>query len=169
MNSSLHWQDVQALSQQQLPAHVRQWLLDSGSLTQRLKVASAGNFHVKCLSQGWQVPTIDEARLLGLQSRQCAWVREVELYCYDQPWVYARSVIPPRSLAGRLGFLRKLQNSALGSLLFKDPFLQRSHFAVSLLQRQGQTIFGRRSLFHLYHQPLLVAEFFLPACKLADK
>jgi chorismate--pyruvate lyase len=177
MFTAISWQDVQKLNQRQLPASVRPWLLDKGSLTERLISASGGNFRVERISQGWQVPTADEAMLLHLKPRQVALVREVFLWCNDEPWVYARSVIPKTSLDGSLGFLRKLKNSALGGLLFKDPFLQRSAFEVAAIQLPCDTIpftsnemvFGRRSLFHLKRQPLLVAEIFLPSCQLTNK
>lgn len=174
MLTFIHWQDFRRLSHQQLPYPVRPWLLDRRSLTARLIEASGGHFRVERISQGWQVPTQDEALLLKLKPRQKALVREVILYCNNEPWVYARSVIPPASLAGSLRFLRKLKNSALGSLLFKDPHLARSPFEVAVIQlpqtqipvNSVNKVFGRRSLFHLYQQPLLVAEIFLPACKL---
>lgn len=174
MLTLIHWQDFRRLNHQQLPYSVRPWLLDRRSLTARLLEASHGDFRVERISQGWQVPAHDEALLLKLKPRQKALVREVLLYCHNEPWVYARSVIPPTSLAGSLRFLRKLKNSALGSLLFKDPNLQRSPFEVAAVQLPNHSIpiysdgqvFGRRSLFHLYQQPLLVAEIFLPACKL---
>jgi len=168
MFKNVRWQDVNHLNQTQLKVAERLWLLDSRSLTQRLIEASHGEFRVKCLRQSWRVPENNEAMLLGLKPRQKAWIREVYLYCYDEPWVYARSVIPPKSLQGELGFLRKLKNAALGALLFKDPHLQRGSFQVDLIEDSGHIIYGRRSLFKLYGQPLLVAEYFLPACKLSE-
>ena len=168
------WKVYTQLNQLDLPAHVRQWLLDEGSLTTRLIQASKGDFQVQVLEQSWRTPFLNEAKLLGLKSRQKALIREVLLICEGTPWVYARSVIPYQSLHGRLRFLRKLQNSALGALLFKDPNLQRSHFQVDKISlpqapipaTSATTVYGRRSLFHLYNKPLLVAEVFLPNCKL---
>lgn len=168
------WKEYTQLNRQQLPNPVRQWLLDRGSLTARLMDASQGNFEVKVLEQSWRRPHLSEAQLLGTSPNQTALIREVLLICNGQPWVYARSVIPHKSLKGRLGFMRKLKNSALGALLFKDPHLQRSHFQITKIQlpqsripvTQADTVFGRRSLFHVYSQPLLVAEVFLPHCQL---
>lgn len=168
------WKNCTELNRHELPVPVRQWLLDRGSLTARLIAASDGDFQVRVLKQSWRVPYFNEARVLGLKPRQQALVREVVLLCHGQPWVYARSVIPFSSLKSRLRFLRKLQNSALGALLFKDPKLRRSHFQVSQFDlpvadipyQQAASVYGRRSLFHLYGQPLLVAEVFLPDCQL---
>lgn len=168
------WKEYKRLNQQQLPSPVRQWLLDKGSLTARLIEASQGDFDVQVLQQRWCRPDLNEARLLAIKPSQTALIREVVLRCKGQPWVYARSVIPYKSLKGRLAFLRQLKNSALGALLFKDPHLQRSHFQVTKIQlpqlpmpvEQAGIVYGRRSLFHLYGQPLLVAEIFLPDCQL---
>lgn len=173
MNSN-NWKTYTKLNQGQLPESVRYWLLDRGSLTARLIAASKGDFQVKVLEQSWRTPFLNESRLLGIKPRQKALIREVVLLCHGQPWVYARSVIPHKSLQGRLGFLRKLKDSALGALLFKDPNLQRSHFQINRITLpqepipciEPSTVYGRRSLFHLYGKPLLVAEVFLPASQL---
>jgi len=174
MQQAIDWRDFRQLHRQQLPDSVRPWLLDRGSLTERLIKASNGNFRVELIEQSWRVPTADEAALLEMKPRQKALIREVLLFCNDEPWVYARSIIPFSSLQGSLRFLRKLKNSALGALLFKDPYLMRSHFEIAnirlpnyLIPVEGaDSVFGRRSLFFLHEQPLSVAEIFLPACKL---
>ena len=171
---SNRWKTYTKLNQDQLPESVRHWLLDRGSLTARLIAASNGDFKVQVLEQSWRTPFLNESQLLGIKPRQKALIREVILLCHGQPWVYARSIIPHQSLQGRLGFLRKLKDSALGALLFKDPHLQRSHFQINRISlpqaaipcSDNTTVYGRRSLFHLYGRPLLVAEVFLPACKL---
>ncbi len=168
------WKKHSRLNHKELPREIRRVLLDSGSLTARLMKASEGDFSVQVLAQSWRRPYLNESQLLGIEPRQKALIREVLLLCHGQPWVYARSVIPHQSLQGRLGFLRHLKNSALGALLFKDPFLRRSHFQITQIELPqkdipitGQArVFGRRSLFHLYGQPLLVAEVFLPDCRL---
>lgn len=151
----------------------RSWLLDRGSLTQRLINASNGDFRVRKLQQSWQYPTPSEAACLGLKPRQLAMVREVELLCHNQPWVYARSVFPQATLTGRLRSLKKLDTRPLGALLFSEPSMRRSHFEVAALNNANlanyfsstsdRFAWGRRSLFFIDEKPLLVAEIFLPA------
>ena len=151
----------------------RSWLLDQGSLTKRLIQASGGDFQVRKLFQGWQRPTRSEAQCLGLEPRQLALVREVELICKGVPWVYARSVFPQHTLTGRLRSLKKLDTRPLGALLFSNPTMERTHFEIAALSNKRlQNYFseqsegfawGRRSLFFLDEKPLLVAEIFLPA------
>jgi len=157
-------------SARQIPA-----LLDKGSLTARLVSASGGDFKVKVLYQGWQRPRRSEARLLGMPERQMAIAREVALCCFDEPWVYARSILPVTTVTGRLRHLRKFDDSALGAMLFKDRSMHRTDYELAdfrglstLLPSQlqhKQAGFGRRSCFFLDDKPLMVSEIFLDGFK----
>jgi chorismate--pyruvate lyase len=168
-----HWHHYQRNPVIQIDPLWRAWLMDQGSLTQRLIDASRGDFRVRKLSQSWQRPTHSEAQCLGLPPRQLAMVREVELVCHGKPWVYARSVFPQSTLTGRLRCLKKLDSRPLGALLFSDPTMQRTHFEIAALSNAKlenyftasgcHYAWGRRSLFFLDEKPILVAEVFLPA------
>ncbi|MEM1112550.1 MAG: chorismate lyase [Pseudomonadota bacterium] len=156
-----------------LPASVRRWLLDDGSLTNHLIDISDGQFRVQRLHQGWQVPLISEQRLLGMSLRGRALVREVMLLIRDRPVVFARSVFPSSTLAGELRHLRRLQNRSLGSILFQSAGMSRSPFEIARLAgdspylpqdlRQRPPAWGRRSRFVLSGAPLMVSEVFLEA------
>jgi len=165
------WRRVTQTLAVRVPVTTRHWLLDEGSLTERLIKRSNGQFRVERLRQSWQKPMPSERRLLGLGTSHWALIREVALYCHDQPWVYARSVIPARSLSGELRRLRRLQNESLGALIFQQPGLQRDPFEVALLPaashymhpsfRQNQPAWARRSRFTIKGKSLLVSEVFL--------
>lgn len=163
------WQAHQQLQHRILPRALKGWLLDRGSLTERLLAISQGRFRVEVLRQHWGVASPDEAGLLGLKPRQAALVREVILYGKDQPWVYARSILPAKSLDRSLRHLKRLGNKPLGAVLFSDPGMQRSDIEIARLQAAQlpfvipESVWGRRSVFFLRQQPLLVSEVFLPA------
>jgi chorismate--pyruvate lyase len=156
-----------------LPAASKLWLLDSGSLTQRLIAASNNHFRVQLLSQQWQRPRLSERRLLDMGHRDMAIVREVALLCGGLPWVFARSVIPHASLAGPLNHLRTLSSSPLGAMLFRDPSMRRTPFQLTEIAgdsdqipaalQQPQKLWGRRSRFELQGKALMVSELFLPS------
>lgn len=168
-----HWQRPKQL--QPRPNHVwRQWLLDPGSLTDRL-LECGESFQVKLLNQNWERPRPSEIQTLALAPRKRALVREV-LLCVDNiPWVYGRSVFPVTSLTGPLRHLRHLSNRSLGHQLFRYPQLQRGPFelariqpahlpaAVAELCEEDQPLWARRSRFRLGSSRLLVSEVFLPA------
>jgi chorismate--pyruvate lyase len=168
-----NWRPLTGYMHARLPASTRRWLLDQGSLTQRLLHSSGGAFRVQRLHQGWQLPLPSERRLLGLAGRQLTLVREVVLLCGEQPWVFARSVIPHMTLSGSLRRLRHLQNQSLGALLFQNPLLGRSPFELALLPgnsayidallQQEASAWARRSRFELQGKQLLVSEVFLQA------
>ena len=165
------WQSALRFDRGQLPSWAKDWLLHEGSLTQRLVQASGGHFRVQRLSQRWRQPLLSEQRLLGLRNREWALVREVALLCHDQPWVYARSVMPESILSGSMRRLRQLQNESLGALLFSNPSLERDSFEICQLDagsryiheslRQQSPAWARRSRFWLGAAPLSVSEVFL--------
>jgi chorismate--pyruvate lyase len=146
--------------------------LDEGSLTQRLIKTSGGQFSVQLLSQQWQQPAQHERTLLGMAARELGIVREVLLCCHGQPWVFARSVMPARSLAGHLRRFRHLDNSSLGAILFSDPSMRRRPFEITQLHgrdpqlpscvHSDSTLWGRRCRFELGGKPVMVSEIFLP-------
>ena len=142
----------------QLPETLRPWLFAEGSLTQRLIALSGDRFRVQVLAQCWQRPAPAEAHLLGQPPTARALIREVILFGGDQPWVYARSILPASTLTGDLRRLRKLQNSSLGALLFTYPDLHRQPFELAC----SNGLWGRRSRFELGRRALIVSEFFLP-------
>ncbi|WP_439134772.1 chorismate--pyruvate lyase family protein [Pseudomaricurvus sp.] len=155
------------------------WLKHPGSLTARLQAHSQGAFSVEVLTQHWGRAEPMEARALGISPRARVLIREVILKGHNQPWVWARSLLPERSLTGSLRHLRKLNNQPLGGWLFKQPSLQRDPLEISCFgqgdsrlpaavvqgcdaQLQNQTLWGRRSVFYVQNKPILVGEVFLP-------
>lgn len=156
----------------QRPLTAAPWLLDTGSLTAHLRRKSGGHFRVQVLSQRWGLPRLSERRLLGMGDRDWGLIREVLLCCHDQPWVYARSILPARSLSGHLRRLRGLDSRPLGHLLFTDRSMRRIPYEICHtaaadlplceLQDSAAMLWGRRSCFVFGERPIMVSEIFLP-------
>lgn len=148
------------------PRGIRQWLLDATSLTERLRERCTGRFRVELLDQGWERPLPSECRALRLRHREWALVRQVHLLCDHEPWVFARTVIPARTLRRRPR-LARLGERPLGAVLFADGAVHRDGLEVARF-RPGQHLSGgdgaqwaRRSVFRIGRRPLLVTEVFL--------
>lgn len=170
------WYFRRELRSGHVPAEMAEWLFDPGSLTARLILACPGRFQVQVLSQIWRAPQHNEIRRLGMRERQMSLIREVYLCCDDQPWVFARTVIPRKTLRGKQKHLADLGSRPLGAVLFADPHMHRDEIEVARLQPREQlfhkavaaladkpaSIWGRRSVFYLNNKPLLVNEIFLP-------
>jgi chorismate--pyruvate lyase len=152
-------------------------LREERSLTRQLQLTCGAGFRVHVLRQYRSRPQPSERRLLDMPPSQLALIREVELWCRDRPWVYARTVIPARSLRGKMRRLASLGERPLGAVLFADR-----HTTKGLVQgvrlSPGQALFGsavadllslpselwgRRTIFFYGGKPLLVNEVFLPA------
>ena len=170
------WRPVRQYLRHTLPRETLAWLLDPASLTRRVLAVCPARFRVAVVSQGWRRPLLNEARVLGVQPGCYAFVRQVYLLCDEQPWVFARTVIPRTTLTGHERRLAHLHSRPLGEELFADPSMQRGeveiarlmpghglyHNATQRLAAKPAAIWGRRSLFSLSDKPLLVNEIFLP-------
>ncbi len=152
------------------------WLMDEHSLTQRLTDSCRGSLTVQVLNQSWVRPSRAEQQLLSVRAGQLVLLRQVILYCGQQPMVFAHSLIPLKTLRGEHRRLGCLKNKPLGKYLFAKPYLKRSSLQWSLINPShslyhviaknnviGGDVWGRRSLFHLKQKKLLVSEYFLPA------
>lgn len=164
------WRSARVIRHGQVPAGVADWLFDKGSLTRRLRRASGGDFRVELLEQRWARPAHSERRALGLGDRAVALIRQVRLCCNGRAVVYARTVMPRRTLVGRLRPLGRLGGKSLGEQLFRDRTMRRGVMEVARIDpARGhypltgvELLWGRRSVFTVSGRSLLVNEIFLP-------
>jgi chorismate--pyruvate lyase len=150
------------------------WLRERGSLTRRLRALCGADFRVEVIGEDWRKPFPGEAKLLKLPSRKLVWTREVALLAGSRPLVLARSVMPREMLRGRHALLSHLGQRPLGEWLFTNPDLRRlalefarvpaDHWRTGPANARGRgaAIWGRRALYRIARQRLLVCEFFLP-------
>jgi len=173
-HTRLTWCKKQHCLSKALNVRLKRWLFDTGSLTSRLINHCHGSFSVKVLDIRRATPTPDEIAALGMRPRSHALIREVHLCCNNKPLVYARTIIPVSSLRGPLRGLALLGSKPLGVVLFSDKLMHRKPMEITSLKPghkyyawtksvETKAIWGRRSVFNLKQQELLVSEFFLPA------
>jgi chorismate lyase len=151
------------------------WLTDRGSLTRRLQVRCPA-FSVRAVHQRLDLPCRDEVSLVKTRRKEQVVVREVYLYCYETPVVFAHSVLKRRSLRGAWRSISRQGTKPLGAALFANPLVQRtplyfkklaSHHelysrACRLLKTLPNHLWARRSVFILRGRPIMVTEVFLP-------
>ena len=167
-----NWQAPEAFI---IPSNLHHWLLEPSSLTARLK-QHCQHFRVQVLGQEVIACSAVEANEDIIVGEQVL-VREVLLYCDDIPHVFARSLLPLRSLTGEQQQLANLGTQSLGQVLFNHPDLIRKKIEVAAFDEASsvaklanelsrekiqQPLWGRRSVFVLDAKPLMVAEVFLP-------
>ncbi|MDR3478251.1 MAG: chorismate lyase [Gammaproteobacteria bacterium] len=171
------WRPVKLLHQSIPRPELYEWLLHKGSFMQRLKHHGVKSARIDVVSHALQQPTLDERKILCIEPRLLALVREVVISSDEGVWMFARTVFPLPTLTGAERQLAHLKNRALGSKLFKDPTMQRSEFELASLTPEmawyekvkcftatnASQLWARRSLFHIKNKPLLLSEVFLPA------
>jgi chorismate--pyruvate lyase len=165
------WQSPEGVS---LNENLLSWLLDPSSLTARLSECCK-HFRVEVLGQEIQPCSIEESTN-DIDVAEQVLVREVLLFCDDIPQVFARSLLPLKSLTGEEQELAHLGNQSLGQVLFGKKDLYRKCIEISAFHQSSEVsklarhlelpsqtqLWGRRSTFMLHDKPLMVAEIFLP-------
>src|SRR3990172_4193732 len=136
------WRPANRLSCHGIPEKYLPWLLDPASLTERIVNHCRGNFRVRLLDQRRARPLRNETEALGMRAGTRAIVRQVQLVCGDTPWVYARTIIPPRTFARKSHRFTTLGARSLGAMLFADASMKRGDLEITRL-----TSFDR--LYHL--------------------
>jgi len=170
------WQPARRKQRQHIPRQLISWIFETPSLTRRMQQLCNGMFRVRVLCQQWQRPMFNERIMLGMRDGEYGVVRQVQLLCDQQPWIYARTVIPMRTLSGTQRRLAYLGDKPLGALLFADKSVYRGQMEVACitpgqsihdiatrdLREKNRPVWGRRSIFYRDARPLLVSEVFLP-------
>jgi chorismate--pyruvate lyase len=157
-----------------LPDNVQSWTYESGSLTRRLRSYYGDAVTVKVLLQRWSKPFLSERRLLKLPEHHYSLTREVLLHADGKPLILARTIIPASTIKVVKSNLSHLGNRPLGEVIFSYPKLERIAMDVALINPStwtrptiaeaaiDQPIWGRRTVYAIAHQHMLVSEFFLP-------
>lgn len=153
---------------------LRDWLLDPGSLTARIK-SRCREFRVRVIAQGRVRGGLDEAPLFGIRGARTLLGRDVLLMCGDVPLVFAHSVLRAEDVRGPWRAVSGMGSKPLGAALFADPrivrhplryrWLRAGHplysAAMAAVRTELPPLWARRSLFRLQGAPLLVTEVFL--------
>lgn len=158
----------------QPPEELRPWLNETGSLTKRLRHVYGDKLGVRLLYQRWRPAFAEECQQLHVPYHRYQLVREVLLFVEDLPLVLARTILPEPTIRAAHRNLSHLGTRPLGEVIFAYPDLElrqryvgqatanawsagiQAEFAID------QILWGRRTLYAIHNQPLLVSEFFLP-------
>ncbi|NLQ17211.1 chorismate lyase [Marinomonas sp. M1K-6] len=157
------WAPIHRVNKTKAPKTLWPWLITHASLTTKLQ--SLGELTVEVIEDAWGTPTSREKKRLNLRPREAARIRTVLLKVDGKAVIYARSIIPARSLQGHWRQVKHLKNKPLGGYLFQHRSLIRSPIEVTQLPKrmfpdQHTALWARRSVFHQYGPGILVNEAF---------
>ncbi|MCK5729088.1 MAG: chorismate lyase [Methylococcales bacterium] len=174
-NSSLFsvepcWKSYSPYIRHHLPKNIASWINEKNSLTQRLRNTHGDAVNVKILFHQWKSPFLSESKHLNLYPHRYCLIREVLLSADEKPLILARTILPKKTITNAQRQLSHLGTRPLGEVIFSDPYLKRLAMDISLLKKKhwneslpiSPAIWGRRTVYAIQNQPLLVSEFFLP-------
>ncbi|MGH8801450.1 MAG: chorismate--pyruvate lyase family protein, partial [Casimicrobiaceae bacterium] len=152
------------------PQELWPWLAHAGSFTEKLRAAAGNAFHVEVLDEGVTQLGVDEAMSLHALPGAAARRRDAYL-CWNEPWVYARTLSATES--GH--WLDGLGTQPLGERVFAEPYAQRGPIDVARLDaaqplyraalkgspHRPSFLWARRSVLMVRGDRLLIYEAFL--------
>jgi chorismate--pyruvate lyase len=168
------WRENRPGLRHTLPESVASWTYEPGSLTRRLRGYYGAAVKVEVLYQRWLIPFLSERKLLNQPEHRYCLTREVMLHADGLPLILARTVMPERTITSAHRNLSHLGTRPLGEVIFSYPNLERLELQVAALNPSAWSatalqlgaiqapVWGRRTVYAIMQQPLLVNEFFLP-------
>lgn len=159
--NAITWQNIDEFL---FPSHiVRDWLLEQGSLSKRLRDCSQEltvELHLHQWCSGEQL-THDEQSLLDAPTDYL--LRQVVLSGDGSPWVVGSTIIPQSTAEDSDFNLSNLGEKPLGEAVFKANLVDRDRLQLSRIETDSGFLYARRSRLWMNHKPMLVTELFLPS------
>ena len=137
---------------------ITSWLTESGSITSRIK--SFSNFRLKLLRDGpGEVDTAEDNLIITNYKENN--IREVVLYSDEEPFIYAKSILPLETIRLGLGALGSLKENPLGDILFSNPQIKKKYMLFAKFESNKRIFFGRKGIYTVKGYPFSVCEIFL--------
>ena len=166
------WRPIHSWAPEARPHTLWPYVVEGGSLTERLKTKAGGAFHVRVLEEGAVTLSAEDASLLQAKPGASGFMRQVYL-CGSEPLVYARSL----AVGEGARWLQELGDNPLGAKVFADKKdvrrspIEATHLspgqplfdaAVTQLEHKPGELWARRSLLTVKGAAILIYECFLP-------
>lgn len=155
------------------PQSLLPWLAEPGLLTARVRAACGEAMSLRMLRLERAALALPLRDRLGVEDADCL-LREVEISCGTNRWVFAQSVFPV-STVGRYPWLGELGDKGLGESLARVEDVRREPLEYAELAPthelaraalgdggSSRAVWARRAIYRLGSWPILVQEVFLP-------
>ncbi len=117
------------------PPWIKPWLIYQASLTDRLRLTS-GDSQLSVLRGRWDRANTWDKHLFSMD-KGVVFHREIITWVEKIPCWYARTIIPISTYQASPSFFDKLQDHALGTLIFNEPRIKRIHMQHYQIQAEG--------------------------------
>ena len=138
--------------------NIKSWLIEQGPITKRIK--SEESFKLNLIKD--EISAVDDSEKKFLEeSSDKIKVREVILMGNNIPRVYAKSLIPIRTIENGFSRLGELGTKPLGDILFEKEIFKKTNVVYAQFQDQDSIFWGRKTKYIVKNMPLSVMEVFL--------
>ena len=138
--------------------NIKSWLIEKGPITKRIK--SEESFKLNLIKDEISAVDDSEKKFLKETSDKIK-VREVILMGNNIPRVYARSLIPIRTIENGFSKLGELGTKPLGDILFETEIFKKTDVVYAQFQDKDSIFWGRKTKYIVKNMPLSVMEVFL--------
>ena len=138
--------------------NIKSWLVEKGPITKRIK--SEESFQLNLLKDEISYVEDVEKEFLDVISNNIK-VREVILMGNNIPRVYAKSLIPVKTIENGFSRLGKLGTRPLGDILFEKEIFKKTDVVYAQFQDKDSIFWGRKTKYIVKNMPLSVMEVFL--------
>ena len=152
------WITSKEFHNESIDTHVKSWLTETGPITNRIK--SNGTFKLELIKDEVGTVKRTDANFLGEDLGEIK-IREVLLLSNNKPKVFARSLIPNRTIEKGLSELGELGSKPLGDILFEKEIFKKIETVFAKFSESGNLYWGRKSKYLVKVYPLSVMEIFL--------
>ena len=155
-NSS--WMTYKEMINQVKNDSIKSWLSESGPITKR--ISANENFELNLLRE--EIDEVDETekKYLGNSIGDIK-VREVLLLGDKVPKVYAKSLIPVKTIKKGFSKLGSLGTKPLGDILFEKNIFNKIDVMYSSFVHEDSIFWGRKTKYLVKNLPFSVMEIFL--------
>ena len=134
------------------------WLNEHGSITSRIK--SFSSFRLKLLRDGPGEVNAAEDDLIITNYKENN-IREVVLFSDEEPFIYAKSILPLETIRLGLSALGNLNKNPLGDILFSNPEIKKKYMLFAKFESNKRIFYGRKGIYTVKGYPFSVCEIFL--------
>ena len=136
------WISFEKMSILLVNENIKSWLIEKGPITKRIK--SEESFKLNLIKD--EISAVDDSEKKFLEeSSDKIKVREVILMGNNIPRVYAKSLIPIRTIENGFSRLGELGTKPLGDILFEKEIFKKTDVVYAQFQVQDSIFLGKKN------------------------
>ena len=152
------WISFEKMSILLVNENIKSWLIEKGPITKRIK--SKESFKLNLIKD--EISAVNDSKKKFLEeTSDNIKVREVILLGNNIPRVYAKSLIPIRTIENGFSRLGELGTKPLGDILFEKEIFKKTDVVYAQFQDKDSIFWGRKTKYIVKNMPLSVMEVFL--------